>query len=487
MGLKSSSFIFQRAMEHIFKDFTNIIIYQDDILLGAPMEKLLDKKARRAIHSLEDKGMMINDDKSILKASQITFLGHKISADGISPDPELVRKIMDIEVPSNRKELNSFLGLANFFGRFIPDYSTLVSPLTDLRKQNVPFQWTSTQENAFQALKLALVSDPVVQPFDVTKECTLTTDASEQSISGIITQCGRPVMYISRKLSETEKRYSNIEREALACVWCMERAKQFLMGTKFLLKTDHRPLEFIFGQHRALPKVTNARIMRWAIKIMAFDFDIIYVKGSNIPHADALTRLRFADNSHDWISEKSIHWTAEETIPWKILQEETARDRLLQDIIKRIQSGRWSNCSQAERPYKMNKHRLMIDDSVICCGECVVVPQLLRRQVLQNMHNETHLGIAATRNRLKLSAWWPGYCQDVENYVSQCGKCRQTKGKNSVVHTWPPESIPWSRVHMDHAYIQDIGLILVLVDAFSGWPEAIRVKDRSVTTVMMVL
>ena len=172
---------------------------------------------------------------------------------------------MDLKAPTNRRELNSFIGLANFSGRFIHQFSKIIEPLNHLRKQNIPFIWTHEQDRAFHKLKLALSSKPVIQPFDVNKDITLTTDASEKSIAGILMQEERPVIYFSRRLTPAEQ-YSNIEREALACMWCMERVKQFLLGTKFLLQTDHYPLEFLFNQNKALPKTTNARILRWALK-----------------------------------------------------------------------------------------------------------------------------------------------------------------------------------------------------------------------------
>ena len=282
------------------------------------------------------------------------------------------------------------------------------------------------------------------------------------------------MIYFSRRLSPAEQHYSNIEREALACVWCMERGKQLLLGTKFLLQTDHHPLEFNFNQRKAL-----------ALKLMTFDFDGIYVKGNSIPHVYALSRLNYSSDfptSEISAIEKPAHWVTEEIISWGEIQNATRRDRLLLDIIKRILFGNWSNYSMAERPNKMNRTRLMVEDSVIRCGECIAIPPLLRQPVLQMVHNETHCGVAATRNQLKLSAWWPGYCQDVETFISRCGKCLKMKEKTSTIHTWPKESLPWNRVHMDHACIKDVGL-----DAYSGWPEAIWVKDRSAKTVKAVL
>lgn len=123
-----------------------------------------------------------------------------------------------------------------------------------------------------------MAKKPVVKMFDPKKDMTLTTDASEHSISGILSQEGHPILYLSRRLTNTKFNYSNIQKEALAIVWTTTRAQQFLIGKKFLLRSDHRPLEFIFNPRKELPKATTSRILGWAIRLMAFDFDIEYVK-----------------------------------------------------------------------------------------------------------------------------------------------------------------------------------------------------------------
>ena len=134
------------------------------------------------------------------------------------------------------------------------------------------------QNKAFEALKKALTSKPVIKIFEPHKEVTLTIDPSERAIAAVVSQKGHPIMYLFRKLSSAECNYSNIEKEVLAITWNVERAPNILLGKKFLLKSDHKPLEFLFNLRKELPRVTLSRILRWAIKIMAFDFDIIYVK-----------------------------------------------------------------------------------------------------------------------------------------------------------------------------------------------------------------
>jgi hypothetical protein len=133
-----------------------------------------------------------------------------------------------------------------------------------------------------------LLSSPTLQ-----KEVSLTTDASELAIGGVLSQDGHPVIYIARKLTSAESNYSNIEREALAIVYSVKRLRQFLLGRTFKLNTDHRPLQYIFAPNTELPKTVSARITRWAISLMAFDYDITYHDESTIPHADAFSRLRF--------------------------------------------------------------------------------------------------------------------------------------------------------------------------------------------------
>lgn len=206
-----------------------------------------------------------------------------------------------------------------------------------------------------------MAKKPVVKMFDPKKDMTLTTDASEHSISGILSQEGHPIMYLSRRLTNTKFNYSNIQKEALAIVWTTTRAQQFLIGKKFLLRSDHRPLEFIFNPRKELPKATTSRILGWAIRLMAFDFDIEYVKWNSIPHVDALSRLRFYKESKDKTEEfedASLHWVETDVLSLDRMAAETRHDPVLSKIISRIRKNSWGNCSRAERPYKEIRQKL---------------------------------------------------------------------------------------------------------------------------------
>ena len=221
-------------------------------------------------------------EKSIVNVQEVKFLGHRLSSAGIHPDPDIVQKILSCKPPKDKADLECFLGLVNFFGRMIPRFSNTSQPLHELRRKDKPFIWEQSHQNAFDSLLKSLSAQPVLKPYDLQQEATLTTDSSSVAIGGVLTQNGAPVIYVSRTLTSAERNYSNIEREGLAVVWCVLRLQQLLLGRKFNLVSDHRPLIKLFGNF-ALPKIASARITRWAAILQRFDFDITYKPGSSIP------------------------------------------------------------------------------------------------------------------------------------------------------------------------------------------------------------
>ena len=233
----------------------------------------------------------ISEEKSNSKpVSSVNFLDYSASKEGIANKPKHVEKIKNAKPPSNMKKLGSFVGLANFYGQMIQDFATKRLPLNEHRKGEL--SWEKEEQNSFENIKSQLCANPLVQPYSLTKEATVTTDDSEKAIGGVLSQ-GHPVIYVSRKLSQAEKNYSNFEREALAIVFVVTRLKQFLLGRRFTLQTDHKPLKYLFAPDEEIPKTASARITRWAIALMGFEFEMKYTPGEQIPHADALSRLEF--------------------------------------------------------------------------------------------------------------------------------------------------------------------------------------------------
>ena len=224
-------------------------------------------------------------------------------------------------------------GMVNFYRRYIPKYTDLTEPFANLRKKNVEFIWSEKQEKVFDRLKVIIAKKQVVKFFYPKNDMTLTTDASEHSISGILSQEGHPMMYLSRRLTNTEFNYSNREKETLAIEWKTTRNRQFLTAKEFLLRNDHRPLEFIFNPRKELPKVTTSRILRWAIIFMTFDFDREYVKGNSVLLIDAISRLRFYKESKDKTEEEFedtfLHWEETDVLSFDRMAAESRHDQVL--------------------------------------------------------------------------------------------------------------------------------------------------------------
>ena len=190
------------------------------------------------------------------------------------------------------------------------------------------------------------------------------------------------------------------------------------------MRSNHRPLEFIFNPRKELPKVTISRILRKAIRLMAFDFDIEHVKENSIPHVDALSRLLFYKESEEQFEDTFLHWVETYVLSLDRMAVETRHDPVLSRITSRIRKNIWGNCSRAERPYKEIRHKLMIEHGVICNGDLFDnSPETQRKLVTKSVHGD----IAATQKSIKLEAWLRGYSQDIEEYIKSCKKCKELR------------------------------------------------------------
>ena len=189
---------------------------------------------------------------------------------------------------------------------------------------------------------------------------------------------------------------------------------------------------------------------------------------------------------HENSEEKIMQWVETDILSHKTLSRETQRDPILSGILERIKKNVWSNCTLAERLSKEAWHEL--ERGIIFSADAIVQPQILRKDKIKSVHDDIHGVVAATQRRLRLQAWWPGHCKDVEEHIRRCPKCMEIKTfKQTKIHTWSKERTPWTKVHMDHAHIRDIGLFLILVNSFFGWLEVIKVRDGKATTVRQIL
>ena len=327
-------------------------------------------------------------------------------------------------------------------------------------------------------------ANPLVQPYSPQKEATVTTNASEKVIDGVLLQEGHPVLCVSKKLTPEEQNYLNIEQQALAIVFVVTRLKQFLLWRRFTLQTDHKPLKYLFAPDEEIPKSASARITRRVIALMGFDYELRYTPGEQIPHADALSRMDFdedeSDNDRMCFAINNIYFAHSDLVTHAEIKTELGTNRLFQDIMKRIKSGNWKQCSEAEIGFEQQKDSFNSHNGIVFRGVVPFIPPKLRHLILAKAH-ETHPGKNATEASVRMIAWWPGTTRDVQQFVGKCKNCqlnRPSLGK--TVSTWPEAKV-WERLQMDWGYVRDQGNILVIVDAGSGWidafPEGIRTSE----------
>ena len=338
---------------------------------------------------------------------------------------------------------------------------------------NSDFSWGKMQQKTFcRHKKKELCANPLLQSYSFQKEATVTTDASEKTLGGVLSREGHPVKYVSKKLTPGEQNYFNIEREALEIVFVVTKLKQFLLGRIFILQTDHKPLKHLFAPDKKIPKTASVRITRWAIKQMGFDYEFKYTSGERIPHADALSRMDIdSDNDQVCFAINNIYFAESVLVTQAEIKTELGTNRLFQDIMKQIKSGDWNQCSEAEKRFQRHKEALTIHNGIIFRGIFSFIPHKLRHLVLAKAH-ETHPGNNSTEAAVRMIAWCSGFTQDVQYFVIKCKKCQMNRpGLGKTVSAWPEADV-WVCLHMGWGYVTDQGVFLVIVDEGFGWIEA---------------
>ena len=219
-----------------------------------------------------------------------------MDGDGLYPVQEKIDAIKNAPAPKDVGELRSFLGMVQYYSRFLPGLATTLAPLHQLLKKDVQWRWTSVEQTAYESCKASLSSDALLVHYDAKRELRLACDASSYGVGAVISHVmddgqERPIAFASRTLSASERNYAQIEKEALSLVFGVKRFHQFLYGRKFTLMTDHKPLQAILGPKSAVPTLAAARMQRWALVLSAYDYDLMYRRSEGHSNADGLSRL----------------------------------------------------------------------------------------------------------------------------------------------------------------------------------------------------
>ena len=272
-GVASAPAMFQQIMERMLQGIPGVVVYIDDILITGDSDQEHLTTLGVVLARLEEEGLRLKKQKCRFMVRSVDYLGYHIDKQGLSPIPDKVTAIMEAPAPSNVQELRAFLGLVNYYGRFLSQLSTISRPLHQLLCKGNPWKWGHNCEEAFTRLKSKLVSVEVLAHYDPQLPVKLDCDASAYGVGAVLSHhypdgSERPIAYASRTLSAAEKNYAQIEKEGLSLIWGVKKFHKYLYGRKFTLVTDHKPLLAILGSKRSLPTLAAARLQRWALFLM---------------------------------------------------------------------------------------------------------------------------------------------------------------------------------------------------------------------------
>ena len=482
-GISSAPAVFQKTMDTLLKGMKHVTAYIDDIVVTGATEEEHTANLNEVLSRLEAAGLRLKREKCRFLMPQVEYLGHLIGKEGLRPNPSKVKAILDAPIPSNVSELRSFLGLVNYYAKFIPNLSSTLSPLYSLLQDSQQWTWGDLEQEHFLKAKQLLTSPRLLVHFDPTKDLVLSCDASQYGIGAVLAHRSekgteQPISYASRTLSPAEKKYSQIDKEALAIIFGVTKFHQYLFGREFTIITDHKPLTHLFHPKKSVPQMASARLQRWALTLGAYSYSLQYRPGKENANADALSRLPLPSLPPVVPTPGDIILTMsaieESPVCASDIRRWTAKDPILSKVLRYVTRGWPHLVTEVEiSPFFRRRHELSVEDGCILWGARVVIPQPGRMQLLKELH-ETHSGITKMKALARGFIWWPGIDADLENEVKQCTVCQlhQNNPPLAPIHSWQWPANPWSRLHVDFAGPFMGRMFLIIIDAHSKWIDA---------------
>ena len=488
-GLSSAPGIFQRVMESLLQGISGVVVYLDDILItGRTVQEHL-ATLEEVLQRMETAGLRLKKSKCKFLVPSVTYLGHQIDAQGLHPVSDKVKAIQEAPEPRNVSALKSYLGLLSYYSRFLPNMSSTLAPLYKLLKKKEPWCWSSTEREAFRDSKRLLLSSRVLVHFNPELSIVLACDASSHGVGAVLSHkmpdgTERPIGFASRTLTETEKRYSQLEKEGLACVFGVTRFHSYLFGHHFTLVTDHKPLTSLFGNRPISPQVSG-RIQRWALKLQMYEYTLIFRSTAQHGNADALSRLPLPEPPSEVPLPAELVLLTEylENSPVTAAQIKnwTLKNPQLAKVLHYIQEGWPDYCVDTElKPYWSRRAELSVLDGCMIWSNRVLIPEPGREYVLAELHGG-HPGASRMKALARMFVWWPGMDHDIEQIVKSCSECQQSRPSPQVapLHPWEWPNRPWARLHIDFAGPLQGKMFMVLVDSHSKWIEVIPMSDTT--------
>jgi hypothetical protein len=498
-GMKNAPAVFQREMQRVLRDRLGqgVLVFIDDILIHSKTVEEHEALVRWVLSRLVEEGYYAHPDKCEFFQREVSFLGHVISGKGVSVQAHKVKAVQEWPVLTKKKEVRQFLGLVNYYRKFIADFSEIARPLTDLTQDDHPWSWGEREQTAFDTLKKKLSTVDVLAHPDPTRQWIIHTDASEFAIAGVLSQqqadgTVRPVAYFSRKMSGAETKYDSIhEKELLALVKAVEHWRCYLEGSAFpvLLFTDHKGLSWLNTQRELTGRQT-----RWVERLAELEYKVIHIAGNDNGVADALSRrsdyegvplVEVASEGREAnraVSGESsspaggVAASAAEAPPVRtriILhcaevdghpQPESEREAqpsgslppLMDELREAVSTDKWYSAKMAEQ---QPTDGLVREAGLLrtVSGQWYVPDDSdLKTRLLYEVHDSPgggHLGVKKTLHKLQRVCWWLGMRTEVTSYVHSCVECLRVKHSQKkpagLLLPLPIPSRPYDTITMD--------------------------------------
>ena len=497
-GISSAPGIFQRTLENLLKGIPYTVTRLDDILIGGRDEDDHLHNVNTVLTRLNTAGLRLREDKCTFMALEVVYCGHIINKSGIQPVKEKVEAIDKAPEPQNVSQLKSFLGMLNYYHKWLPNVSTVLEPLHELLRSGRKWKWGTEQQEAFEKSKRLLKSAELLVHFDPEKEIVLASDASDYGLGAVLSHklddgSERPVGYVSRTLNSAERNYSTTEKEALAVVFGVKKFHQYLYGNHFTIRTDHKPLEGLFGEGKPTPQMATPRVQRWILTLASYEYKLSYKPGTDNGNADALSRLPIPEApdvspqpGDTVLLMEHLNGTP---VTASQIRVHTLRDGVLSQVLQNILQG-WpaAKLSEELKTYQAKQVELSVEDGCVLWGCRVVIPEKLRPNVLELLH-EAHPGASRMKSLARSYVWWPGLDKDIEKTVKACQQCQehQKAPAEAPLHPWEWPDQPWSRVHLDYLGPFQGNMFLVGIDAYSKWLEIHRMNSTTSASTIQKL
>ena len=517
-GLCNAPNSFSRLMNLVMSglNFAICLIYLDDIIVFASDLETHLSRLVQVLVRLGEVNLKLKPSKCHLLRREVLFLGHVVSRNGIATDSTKIEAVESWPTPQKLKEVRAFLGLCSYYRKFVSDFALIARPLHALTKKETRFCWSEECDAAFVRLKQKLIEAPILALPNDTGTYVLDTDASGSAVGGVLSQVQngveRVICYGSRLCSTAEQNYDVTKRELLAIVHFLKVYRPYLLGKKFLLRTDHSALQWL--RKTPLPIGQQAR---WLTVIEEYDFEVQHRPGRNHENADALSRRPYAvnvirdaelppggplDTPDDWSNATiAAEQEADKELGWVMQKRRESTNAPSHEELRsqsatvKLLVAQWPQLDICDG--LLTRCWIDAEDNHVRWRQ--MIPSVARRSTLIRLAHEGmtggHLGLRRTMAQLQRRAYWPGWQEDVQLQLKQCNPCaRYFRGKpkrqgllqNMVVgEVGEVLALDLTGPHVlsssGHRYI------LTIIDHYSRWAEAIPVRNQEAVTVAKVL